>query len=185
MNPYSANLILPFELDLRASVERECDEDRLGHFSYDPQLLPNDLSNWFRSIGVWVSHAEVFHTPRMSRLPMHIDGGELSNIAKLNWCFGASGSVMNWFKLKDPNGVLESKKTGIGSNYLKPNEKDCRLVHSAKIGTPTLVNVGQIHSVINPTQERRWVLSCVLSKIGGVDRVHFADAVELMGPWVD
>jgi hypothetical protein len=159
---YSANLKLPFNTDLRGVTVRECDTTKLGHFHATSKQLPPQLLAWLSARGVYVPHAEVFHTPAMGYLPIHVDGERLCNIVKLNWCYGKVGSMMNWFKLKDASKAIPMKETVVGTKYLQPLPVDCQLVHSARISGPTLVNVGVPHSIINFTNESRWTFSAVL-----------------------
>jgi hypothetical protein len=164
MSKYSKNLVIPFELDLFPSVKASGEGaplDKLGHFKYDKSSLPQELIEFMRERDLQPGHCEVFYTPPGASLPIHVDGEKLSNLAKINWCYGGPGSMMTWYKLLVPESEVEQKQTGLETSYLIPSFKQCRMIHSAKIGLPTLVNVGVPHAVINPSRVGRWVLSVV------------------------
>lgn len=181
MNKYFAHLDLPFTADLSTLLSMNLAANRLDHIHCDVAAVPGEVQELLQTLGIVVSHAEMFNTPPRTRLAIHVDGDHLSNITKLNWCFGAEGSVMNWFKLL-PNYEPPLMKTGIGTSYLLPDAKKCTLVASTKIGRPTLVNAGVPHSIINPTGERRVVISLVLDRNSA--HVQWEDALKLFAPYL-
>lgn len=161
MRAFSANLSLPFSTDLQVFTERPCDLGKLGHFHVPATGFDERVSVLLLQHGIIPSHFEVFYTPPHRVLPIHIDGNELSNIVKLNWVFGGAKSRMMWWRIKS-NHELSKGSTPLGTTYLKATPTDCIMLESASIGQPTLVNVGQLHSVLNHA-EPRWCLSLVLA----------------------
>jgi hypothetical protein len=161
MTIFAANLKLPFETDMLDLARRECDLKKRQHFMVMPETIPAKVLQFLDARGITLTHGEAFFTPPRELLPLHVDGPVINDLTKLNWCWGAWGSKMFWWKLK--KGIEpEAKVTKIGTRYLTMQAKDCVPVHSAQIGQPTLVNVGQPHSIMNMTTEGRWVLSLVL-----------------------
>lgn len=174
---FALDLQLPFETDMRSLAERDCDLTNRHHFKMDPTLADPRVLAWLDERGISLSHAEVFYTPPRALLPIHVDGPELSDITKLNWCWGGVGSKMLWWKLK--KGIEPIMKfTGIGTRYLTMAASDCVTVAQHVIKSPTLVNVGQPHSVFNMGPEGRWVLSLVLQNKETGEPLQWNEAVE-------
>lgn len=175
---FSADLKLPFETDMRSKVEKDLDFRKLNHFSFEENDFDPRVLAFLDERGLQVSHYEVFYTPPRAMLAVHADGAKLSNIIKLNWVFGGKDSRMMWWKLKSDD-ALKLLETNIGTPYLYAEQKNCIMVESVAITSPTLVNVGQLHSVINTGPERRWCLSVVLAKKGVDKNLEWDEAMEL------
>lgn len=157
------HLKLPFEIDLREhAMFGDPLSPSLGHVPRDMRVLGEDLLTLLKDREIEVSHCEAFHTPPRMSLPIHIDHDQMGDHVKLNFCYGAPGSKMMWWALKDPTKVPAYRISVIGTKYIYFNMKECRMLKQVEIGLPTLVNVGTPHSVINPTNEHRWVISTVL-----------------------
>lgn len=162
MAKYFVHLKLPFDADMEEYSRFAVDPKVLGHSEKDASQVDHRVLEVLDSVGVGVSHAEAFYTPPQNGLNIHIDSSREGDLAKLNFCYGAHGSLMNWWELKDPSFKPIVRQTGIGTNYLYFPRELCRIVSSTRIGRPTIVNAGRPHSVINPTREGRWVTSLVL-----------------------
>jgi hypothetical protein len=145
--------------------------------------LPMKLLEFLNRIGMRVAVCEIFHTPPKAKLRVHLDSGELNNFAKLNFCYGAAGSLMIWYRLNDPS-LIKSSTNICGFSYGQINEADVRPKHAQSIGTPTLVNVGQPHAVFNSTNEERWVISLVLRDTKSGLGIPFDEAKARLGTWV-
>jgi hypothetical protein len=157
------HLKLPFDPDVRElAVFEDAPSLQLGHVPRDATRLDPRLLELFSERDIGISHCEAFHTPPNRWLPIHIDHDRIGNMTKLNFCFGAKGSKMTWWAPRDPTKIPEYRISVIGTKYIYFDMKDCRIVGQTEIGQPTLVNVGQPHSVMNSTKEHRWVLSIVL-----------------------
>jgi hypothetical protein len=177
MTIYAQDLKFPFDTDMRNLAERECDPTRVHQFRVPTELLDIRVLELLKDRNIVLSHVEAFHTPANGLLSLHVDGPEINNNSKINWCYGARGSKMMWWRMK--KGVVPTlMNTSIGTRYLKMEPKDCIPVHSAAIIGPTLVNAGVPHSVFNPTSERRWVLSLVLWDAMSRSPLQMEDAVQ-------
>lgn len=174
MKRFSADLQLPFETDMQALVIAARTPTTLMHYPFSIDNMDPRVLEFLSDFGLTFSHMEVFHTPPLSTLPIHIDGPRQSNLVKLNWCFGAPGSKMLWWKLKQGT-VMKEGVTPVDTRYLFAEQRDCVMIEAARIGTPTLVNVGVPHSILNQTGEPRWVLSGVLNN--GATDVQWDEAV--------
>jgi hypothetical protein len=163
MNNWYMHLKLPFEVDLREhAMFGDPLSKSLGHSPIDKTVLGEELLTLLADREIDISHSEAFHTPPKTQLPIHIDHDTIGNHVKMNFCYGAPGSKMIWWTLKDPTKVPAYRYSTIGTKYIGFSMSECRTVKQTEIGRPTLVNIGQPHSVINTTNEHRWVISVVL-----------------------
>lgn len=179
MHKYHANLKLPFVADMETAVRSSGNGNKraLGHFQFDPLDIDQQVIQILSDCGIRVTHQEVFFTPPHSVLAVHVDGKALSNLVKLNWCWGGKGSKMMWWEPK-PGIQMTTNQTVVGTPYLFIKQKDCRMIEMATIMQPTLVNVGTPHSVINTGSEERWVLSLVLGAVERPENLEWDEAIE-------
>lgn len=173
MGQHFAHLKLPFECDLEHLARFECEVALRGHVDVDKRLLPIELTKFLAMRSMRCIHLEAFHTPPQDGLWIHVDNDRLSNLSKLNFVYGASGSTMAWWKLKPGVQIQAPAVNRIGKYHIGLYTKDCIEVERTEIGTPTLVNVGQPHSVTNNTDERRWCLSVVLGHMTSAQPIEY------------
>jgi len=136
-------------------------------FSIDLGSLDPSLTAWLAQFRLTVSHAEVFYTLPGRSLPIHIDDDKFDDHCKMNFVYGAKGSLMQWWQKKDALAPLNRRKTAIGTTYVIFEPEECELIWCAEVGCPSLVNAGQPHSVLNCTAEPRTALSLVLETAQG------------------
>lgn len=157
MNNYCAYLNLPFPL-FKESVD-PFQLPKTSHFKLNKdEVLSNDLQNWFTSLKLDICLIEVFYTPPNSVGSIHIDsfGGDYT---KLNWQFGGSNSVMNWYSINTPK-TPEHRITNVGSNYIGFQNHEVNKIHVQPIQNPSLIQVGIPHNIENFSEDR-WVVSVV------------------------
>jgi len=179
-----ADVTLPFKTNLEAAVKRAVTSQAgLGHFPFGVEGFDQRVLELLGQHGLFISHYEVFFTPAHHFLAIHVDGPTVSNIVKLNWVFGGEGSKMMWWKLKSGCEMVKGT-TPLNTPYLYIAQKDAVMIGMKSIGQPTLVNVGQPHSVLNATARPRWCLSAVLtSKETGLN-IQMDEALEALGMYV-
>jgi hypothetical protein len=163
MNPkYYAHLKLPFDLDLRATAKFKCNPMELGHALKNVADIDQRLIDFLAAYHIKIGHAEAFYTPPKRFLPIHVDHDKFSDLAKMNFVYGANGSTMSWWELNDPNFEPLVRLTSVGTKYIYVNQDDAHMVETVQVGRPTLVNVGRPHSVSNTTPAMRFCLSLVM-----------------------
>ena len=121
-------------------------------------LLDNNFHSWLDNLGCKVFFAEVFYTPPNSNMVWHIDTKEPSNFVKINFVWGAGNHLMQWGQLKSTNRV-SSKVTLAGTQFLEFKDYELDIVESTSINTPTIVNIGVPHRIVNQDSNGRWCLS--------------------------
>jgi hypothetical protein len=124
--------------------------------------------------GITVSLLETFYSKPYYHQGIHIDaaGGDY---AKLNWVFGGQDSLMYWYNLKE-GATVEIKTNIIGKQYSEYNKDQVDLVHSQQIGTPSLIQVGVPHNIINGPEERLCI--CLVPIKNG--RIPMQEAINLL-----
>lgn len=180
-NQYCLNLDLGFEIDSTTTSHLSTDNiPPLGfiQFGVEKSLLDPRLIDFLKNYQVEVSHAEAFYILPGKKIPIHVDSDVMDNHCKLNFVYGAAGSVMQWWKLKDKNQQLNYQLTPIGTKYLMFDHNDCNMIWESQVGCPSLVNVGQPHSVFNCTDQPRTTLSLVLYDLKKQQSLDWDDGVE-------
>lgn len=187
MSQYFEHLKLPYEHDYSKIAVWDDDPDSLGYTTRDTATMGHEFVNLLAARGLYASHIALFHTPPHRLLPIHTDTYIIPHFAKLNFVYGAKGSRMVWHRLKPgykivPQVTDDQKKyrTPTGSNvaYVGVPSSECFPVASAQIGTPTLVDVGVPHSVLNSTREHRWCISIPMRSLDDDHVLEFEEARE-------
>jgi hypothetical protein len=153
------------------------------HRRFDKKDMNVEIVTWIHSLGLYIVTGEYFYTPPNTTLEPHSDSPFINDVVKLNWMRGGEGSVMEWFKLKD-GATLKTNTTVIGTQYSFAPREDLIKVHTATIGTPSLVNVGQIHAIQNK-EHPRYVSCIVLGNLSTRNRLMWDEALDIFGPYVD
>lgn len=188
MNKYCLNLNLPVNLDFPSDLPDPTIKDRWTtsnggrHMPYGLSQMNKDFLEFIESLGLFVHFGEYFYTAPNTCLRPHTDTIEITDVVKLNWMRGGSDSAMEWYKLK-PNKTLQKSKTKINSTFSGSRIEDVDLVYSASVGTPSLVNVGQIHGVVN-FNEPRHVVCAVLGKRRFDLRLEWDEAIKIFQKYV-
>ena len=172
MHPYFQHLKLPLLVDLRPYALFSCDPERNGHIQLESETLPDELLQFLDKHHMFCYHAEAFYTAPDRQNAPHVDNKRFSDRCKLNFVYGGEGSVMKWFKRKDESKVIEPRENAIGKHYVGFQAAEIDEVAETVVGCPTLVNVGQIHSVVNQAQAR-WCLSVVLGNVKNREAIPF------------
>lgn len=170
---FCVNLRLPVEVP-KSLVVLVPDPPTLQQFALKTSALPAALHELLARYNIELKKPDLFFTPPGKHLGIHSDVDGVVPITKLNWCYGAEGSYMTWWKPIAPG---KKKYTGVNTPYLKYVIEDCQKVVSAPIGSPSIVDARTPHSVTNLTTESRWVLSCTLWDKGRNTYLTMAEAV--------
>ena len=153
-NIYHRRLTLPAEF----KVNEVANQAAISF--YDEQ--PLELNNFLSSVGVSILKCHRFYIQPGGVILPHADGDHINNYAKLNYVHQGQNTIMKWYRLNH-NVVLTPGVGDIKSKYLSAPLKDLTEAHAAPIGFPSLVNSGQIHSVINNSTEPRICYSFILT----------------------
>lgn len=188
---YFQHLKFPFEVDLFAAAKFEVAQETFGYKVLDRESLGTDICNLLESHGLFILNVDTFHTPAVGVLRPHIDLDKVSNFCKIAFSYGAYGSRMYWYtlqegfevKLDESNRGYYAPTPGTKSSHIFLPRESCISAASARIGTPTLVNVGQPHGVINYSKESRWTICVTFTNAQG-GLVEFDEAKEKLKDYV-
>ena len=161
-NIYCCNLNFNWEIDQTQLNDLQQKPAPLKNqiFPYNYTELDNNLKEFLFQFDLIMPHAEIFYTPPKTQTFIHIDHKIYgTNRCKLNWIFGAPGSVMEWWQRINEEAPIPYKTTRIGSRYIQFEYEECTKIYEAEVGMPSLINSGVPHSVNNFTDQDRWCLS--------------------------
>lgn len=153
--------------------------------SYDKKLITKEFRDWIESLGLAIGSSEVFHirpndAGHLDHIPIHNDATEFNNHVKINFVYSDTASTMNWYTYKDTD-LLETLTTPIGTGYITTPRDNCKLVYSAEVGRPSLVNTGMLHDV-SPVTSTRYCFSFPLLQNG--QRLIWENAVNIFQEYI-
>ena len=135
------------------------------HFPIPEDKRDQDLVKFLAEHGMFVKFSELFYTAPSTQRNIHIDGNRLNiDLFKMNWVYGADGSTMKWYEIKEgytPN--LHPTLVGTYA-YVFPEDK-CNLLYETEIKNACIVQAGVPHTVFNNTTEGRWCVSYTISDV--------------------
>ena len=180
MNNYHLRLNLPVPLTFPSYTVP--DMKRHFHTRFHKTDMNEDFKQWIHSKGLAITAGEFFYTAPQCTLEPHSDTPEITDVVKLNWMVGGEGSTMDWYELK-PGAVFQTNTTPIQTQYSYAPKIDLEHVHSATVGSPSLVNVGRIHGVQNGMQPR-YVACVILHWPGTSKRLVWSEAIKIFEKYV-
>ena len=139
-----------------------------------PPLQPNiDINNFFKDYwntiplsyinsnlislllqkGLDFPKAATFYSEGECVHPIHLDGVSVSDMVKINWAYG-DNHMMNWYS----SNIDKSYQIGkTDRTYVHYRSDEVELVHSQKVGCPSIVQTGIPHNVVNYKGTRRCI----------------------------
>ena len=178
MNKYHRYINLPFELE-----RPEICKQKIKHPVYHQDIDHKDsnLETWLDQFeDVCIGHTEVFWTNGGCELPIHTDECTFDDHVKINLSWGSEEGLTRWWK-SDIVKYREEEGGGHVHRNLISLKENSTLVHEACTNTPSLVNVGQLHSSYNPSDSGRWTLCFVLANKTKTDFIYWDKAVKMFG----
>tara|TARA_Y100000385_G_scaffold278523_1_gene326883 strand:+ start:232 stop:852 length:621 start_codon:yes stop_codon:yes gene_type:complete len=197
-NNYHRFIDLPFDIPKPQRFETPA-RQFISYLGLD--VVPDAMHKWAESHGLKVSNVvEGFYSGPFGSgvtVPIHTDQTDYPGVAdrcKINVTWGPQDSVTRWYKLR--KGV-EATKIEHAKNYVNDgfeeagivpdiycphcwtaNKNDLKPVFEKVISGPSLLNIGQLHSVFNPSKDQmRWTISFAILKDG--EPLLFADALKI------
>ena len=126
----------------------------------DPKFLA-----LLKSKDLHVISAQVFKTNFLHLTwPIHVDHKDVGDYPRMNWVYGNQECPMIWYKEKDPTHVNVEKITATGDTYHIIDPNSVEEIDRTFVKTPTIVQAGAPHTVINSSNKNRWCVSIVLMK---------------------
>lgn len=161
---------------------KQGDQHLSKHYTISKDLLSNDITEFFNNFGLAIRIVEIFYRPAGVNSRIHIDTQTPGDFVKLNWAYGGEGSVMSWYTPHENyRGVLDSTPVASYATYYKQDE--VTLLHSEKVGQPSLVQVGIPHSINNNLTER-FCVSIVFEYNDTKERPTFSQSYEIFKNYI-
>ncbi len=199
MNRYAVDLEIPYTFPLKSKEQFDnIPRPPLGtrktwHLTdLDPKELNEDFLSWLDSLGLVTLYWDIFIQPPKWEMHVHIDQHDsFEDVAKLNfaWCDGVGYSKMRWYDADESSSTIKGNAGGLYRNWDKQLAK---FVYEHQILTPTLVNPGKPHNIINDTDHPRICVSIPLIKKSDVEfhtennlkYLTWDDALEIFAPYI-
>lgn len=176
-NRYHKYLDIPVDPGIDLFSRTDYDPLYHCHIKIDREELNPELIEWFDQFDVQLVWFEAFYTPPYGgKIPIHTDTSTFCDVVKVNWTFGAPGTKLIWWNIKDEKNLI-NYETEFGTKCFMAEEKHCKHMYEVEVNKPSLVNVGRLHSTWNPTEQGRWTLSLPIIEKYSPDRVVWDDAV--------
>jgi hypothetical protein len=145
-------------------------------------LFDSRIYDWLMCENIEVSWCEAHFKPPLPVYlkisaygTIHADGDNLDNKTKINFVFGGNGSSMIWYKFKN-SPRINRHFTGLKTASVRPTDiRDIEEVYRCSFRS-ALCNVGQLHSIENPDEDRACVQFIIRDAITK-QRIDFSDAV--------
>jgi len=129
---------------------------------FDKSYISPDYVDLVNSLGLSLTHAEVFYSKPNIYYPIHQDQHTMTDFPKINFITGGVDSEMHWYKPKLHGKALF---TTVQTKYLKYEPNEVELIHSTKLPPISLVQAAVPHNVT--TNKVRWCVSTVYTHNSG------------------
>ena len=149
------------------------------HTAISPEIVSTEFVNFLDSLNTKVTLVEAFYNPPFNVSGIHTDSLK-GNYAKINFIYGGEHSVMCWYRVNEGVHKTSLKKTPIKTYAFDYEQDEVTLVHQEFLHSPSLVQVGIPHNIVNAHQPR-WCLSFVIVHKQNGRRIRFEEGLEIFG----
>jgi hypothetical protein len=174
MNNYCADLnfnFKPFDDDFDIGQLKIKAHSRIEAEDMNQQFI--DLLD---KLGLKINMVECFYRKAWGKSGIHRDIRGTDSATKINWVYGGARSSMNWYRAV--NNVEKTSVTGLGVTYTYYEKQDVELLHSQRIGFPSLLEIAVPHDITMADEERICV-SVVLQYKHNNDYPTFVESLDL------
>lgn len=150
------------------------------------------FEGWLNTLGLTVRHADVFRKfpgwPETrvlkDRATIHIDGHEFDNHAKINFVFNSGTSKIVWYKLR-PGRETFADQSGAYTPSRSAWPDDVEPVVSVLTDRPMVLNVGQLHDIVDVDQVR-YCFSFQLAPVHDpVKKIYWHQVPNYLGKFIE
>jgi hypothetical protein len=152
------------------------------HQHLDRDEISLEYLKWINSLGLILDHAEVFFSIPNTYYPIHQDQHDKIDFPKINFIYGGSNSLMNWYTVK-PRMSGTASRTNIATPYIGYTLEEVDLLYAKELKSPSLVQAGVPHNV-TVVGSPRWCVSTVYLH---PDRrlLSWSDAEKIFQPYME
>lgn len=154
-----------------------------GHYILEREDIDQKFISWLEDRKLDIKMAEIFCVPPGRQVPVHSDEIDTPGACKLNWGYGDQGVSIDWYE-KYQGAEIKKEWNTIGGYYLTCDEEYLDLVWTKKLGTPSLVNIGEMHGAVNSSDEDWWIVCVVLKELGSDEhRLDWMNILKILGEY--
>jgi hypothetical protein len=166
---------VPISLDLNPLTKPLSDYGTAGLVRVPTEDISAEFTDFLQQRNIKILLAEIFYNPPFKISQIHVDavGGDF---AKINFIYGGPKSLMCWYHtdvVKNQIDYTIAKTRSI--NY---QSDEVNLVHRQTLISPSIVQVGIPHNIINTARER-WCVSIVPVSAETQKNLSFQNTVDL------
>ena len=155
---------------------------KAGHYPIDVDLDVNPaLIKMLKSFGILVCRAEAFYRTQNCKPWIHSDAMP-GDYVKINWVVGGKDSIMQWFTV-NPNIHKEITTNKLNTTVCLFDQSEVTLAYEEMIQSPSLVQVGAPHNIINPLEDRICI-SLILADTNN-KKITMANARKILASLID
>jgi len=136
------------------------------HWNLESKDLNPKFLTLLESKNLRFASAQVFKTNFFHPdWPIHVDADNgHGDFPKINWVYGNQECPMIWYKEKDPTQPKVEEIMAAGTGYYRIDPNGVEELDRTFVKTPTIIQAGVPHTVINDSGKARWCVSIVLMK---------------------
>lgn len=187
MNNYHRYINLPFTIPKPSDDILTYDQNlkAFQNISLMETYTCKPMVDWLNKFGLEILWQEIFYTPPHHNGPIHTDYNDYTNHTKLNITWADDNSVVRWYKSNKTKlfPPVKGEVLNYRDHILMANLKDCELVYEANTNKTSLLNVGQLHNTINPSDQGRITLCFVLGRRQKL--LKFSEAIEIFKDYIE
>jgi hypothetical protein len=192
-NIYHRYVRVPFEI-VRPDFSYEYPDESKHVVISASDYNASELVKFLGGFGISITDMESFYTrPNGGELPIHTDMPVIDNRVKLNMTWGPEEGTTRWWKAKDQKTLQRNfvqkysdlEFTDAEHDNLLIKKSDADLVYEASTNRPSLVNVGQLHSTYNPSDQGRWTICFILGNAETGTYLDWKTAVKKFGYYLE
>ena len=173
MNPYC----VPASINVTPLTKDVTSYGTQGHVSIPLSDIHPNFVKFLARYNLELLLAELFYNPPRKISRIHVDalGGDYS---KINFVYGGEKSLMCWYSANP--GIVKDQidYTMINTRSVDYAPDEVTLLHRQTIHSPSIVQVGIPHNIINAAKPR-WCLSLVPIDIDTKKRITFQQTIEI------
>ena len=156
---------------------------KAGHLSFDVNIDINPaLVEYLKSYNISIGFAEGFYRKPNCTPLIHSDAGP-GDYVKINWVVGGKDSIMQWFTV-NPDIHKQVTLNSLGTTNCVYDLSEVNLTAEEHIDSPSLVQVGVPHNIINLIEERICI-SLVITCANNHNRLTMNEAKKRLAVFIN
>lgn len=156
---------------------------RIPHSRVNLDFLNPAIIDLFTSNNLEITLCEAFYRKPTDIIhdTVHKDAMHITDATKINWVFGGDDTMMNWYKPINP--IFNVNHSQIGVEYINYDRSNLSLIHSQRVGFPSLVQVGIPHDITMGLTDRLCI-STFFKEKGSTEYIAFSNAIKLFNNFI-